>query len=238
MRRYAIVFGSMEGAAAADPSSCATGDKTGDLSLLPDQLRPWAELLENNWPAEAGPIPDQNAVNMARRLLGTFDERSRRPDLGIVMYCRPEGASNVEVRSATGDTWTNKARRLHLDGILDFMKAKMPDGALRYFIGLPGSRPGPPDAVEFVPRRPAGADPNPIPDPTPDSDGIRDDIERFMAMYPDRRVRPFATDQELWELITSLRNRLRRLPAVATRPTLRVDWSVGQGNWARVPWVA
>src|SRR5215831_13840029 len=118
------------------------------------------------------------------------------------------------------------------------MKAKMPDGALRYFIGLPGSRPGPPDAVEFVPRRPAGADPNPIPDPTPDSDGIRDDIERFMAMYPDRRVRPLATDQELWELITSLRNRLRRLPAVATRPTLRVDWSVGQGNWARVPWVA
>jgi hypothetical protein len=105
--------------------------------LLPSHLQPWDRLLKGNWPADAGPIPDQNAVNMACRLLGAFDAPSRRPDLAIIMYCRAGGASNVEIRAATGDTWTNKARKLHLEGRLDFMKAKMPDGALRYFIGPP-----------------------------------------------------------------------------------------------------
>jgi hypothetical protein len=95
-------------------------------------------------------MPDQDAVNMARRLLGAFHERSGRPDLAIIMYCRAEGASNAEVRSATGDTWTNKARRLHLDGKSDFMKAKMPGGALRYFVGPLGSHPGPLNAQPFV----------------------------------------------------------------------------------------
>src|SRR5206468_223032 len=66
----------------------------------------------------------------------------------------------------------------------------------------------------------------------------RDDIERFMAMYPDCRSRPFATDQEIWEVITSLQDRLKTLAAVAARPTLRVDWSVGQGDLARGAWVA
>jgi hypothetical protein len=97
-------------------------------------------------------MPDQDAVSMTRRLLGGFHERSRRPDLAIVMYCRAEGASNAEVRSATGDTWTNKARRLHLDGKSDFMKAKMPGGELRYFVGPLGSHPGPLNAQPFLAR--------------------------------------------------------------------------------------
>ena len=97
-------------------------------------------------------MPDQDAVSMARSLLGAFHERSRRPDLAIIMYCRAKGASNAEVRSATGDTWTNKARRLHLDGKSDFMKAKMPGGELRYFVGPPGSHPGPLNAQPFVAR--------------------------------------------------------------------------------------
>ena len=67
------------------------------------------------------------------------------------------------------------------------------------------------------------------------SDGIRGDIERFMEMYPERRSRPFATDQELWSVISGLQQRLKTLPAVASRPAIRVTWSVGQGNWARVP---
>ena len=84
-----------------------------------------------------------------------------------------------------------------------------------------------------------------VPTPTPSveeastaPDGIRGDIERFMEMYPERRSRPFATDQELWSVISSLQQRLKTLPSVARRPTLKVTWSVGQGNWARVPWVS
>ena len=35
-------------------------------------------------------------------------------------------------------------------------------------------------------------------------DGIRADLERFMEMYPERRSRPFGTDQELWALLRGL----------------------------------
>ena len=121
--------------------------------MLPDHLQRWNGLLKGNWPADAGPIPDQNAVILAHKVLGTA-ELSSCPDLAIIMYSRPAGASNTEVRAATGDTWTNKARKLHLEGKLDFMKAKIPGEALRYFIGLPCSRPGPANADEFVHRSP------------------------------------------------------------------------------------
>ena len=119
--------------------------------MLPTYLHPWG-YFQGTWPANAGPMPDQDAVNMARQLLGAFGERSKCPDLAIIMYCRLEGASNAEVRSATGDAWTNKARTLHLGGQLDFLKAKKSDGALRYFIGPLGSQPGPPNAEPFVQR--------------------------------------------------------------------------------------
>ena len=109
--------------------------------MLPDHLKLWDGLLEGNWPADAGPIPDQNAVVMARRLLGVFEERSRRPDLAIIMYCRPEGASNAQVHMATGRQMAAKAKKLHVNGKLDFMKAEMTDGAVWYFVGPPGSSP-------------------------------------------------------------------------------------------------
>jgi hypothetical protein len=88
---------------------------------------------------------------MAHKLVGAFEERSRRPDLAIIMYCRPDGASNAEVHSATGDVWAQKAKKLHLRSKLDFMKAEMP-GGVRYFVGPPDSRPGPANAVEYAPR--------------------------------------------------------------------------------------
>jgi hypothetical protein len=86
-----------------------------------------------------------------------------------------------------------------------------------------------------------GATPEP-PRPKPisvDADGIRADLERFMELYPERRSRPFGTDPELWELLGGLRQRIKAIPAVASKAaTLQVSWSVGQGNWARVPWIA
>jgi MoxR-like ATPase len=69
-------------------------------------------------------------------------------------------------------------------------------------------------------------------------EGIRGDLEKFMVMYPERRSRPFATDQELWSVVSSLQQRLKALPSIVARSSLRVTWSVGQGNWARVPWIA
>ena len=31
---------------------------------------------------------------------------------------------------------------------------------------------------------------------------------------------------------------MSKLPAISSRPTIRVGWGVGQGNWARVPWIS
>ena len=71
-----------------------------------------------------------------------------------------------------------------------------------------------------------------------ETEGIRDYLEQFMQMYPERRSRPFATDQELWSVLIRLQKKLKALPSVASRPSLQLRWSVGQGNWARVPWIA
>ena len=68
--------------------------------------------------------------------------------------------------------------------------------------------------------------------------GIGDDINRFMELYAKRRSGPFATDPALWTLLKEIEQKIRSLPAIASRPTIQVTWSVGQGNWARVPWVA
>jgi MoxR-like ATPase len=67
---------------------------------------------------------------------------------------------------------------------------------------------------------------------------IRQGLERFMEMYPECRSRPFGTDPDLWDVLNGLRQRFETLPSVIHRPTIRVTWSVGQGNWARVPWIA
>jgi hypothetical protein len=44
------------------------------------------------------------------------------------------------------------AKAAPIDGKSDFMKAKMPGGELRYFVGPLGSHPGPLNAQPFVAR--------------------------------------------------------------------------------------
>lgn len=116
------------------------------VNVLPGHLQPWAGLVRNTWPRSAGTVPDERAVNMALRWVRPGEVSG----LAIAMYCRPEGASNAEVLAACHDKKTNRARALHLERKLDFMKASMPDGTLRYFIGPAGSRPGPADAKPFI----------------------------------------------------------------------------------------
>src|SRR5258708_3142830 len=115
--------------------------------MLPGHLQPWAKLLGDTWPASAGTMPDERAVGMALKWVRPGEVSG----LAIAIYCRPEGASNTEVLAACHDKKTNRARTLHLERKLDFVKAKV-DGTLRYFIGPVGSRPGPPDAEPFVAR--------------------------------------------------------------------------------------
>lgn len=128
-------------------------------TTLPGFLRPWAQLLGDTWPAEAGPIPSERDVNMALEWVRPGEVSG----LAIAMYCRPTGASNAEILAACRDKKTNRARGLHVEGKLDFMKAKV-DGTLRYFIGPVASRPGPADAEPFV----AGSNHQPSKVQTPD----------------------------------------------------------------------
>jgi Protein of unknown function DUF262/HNH endonuclease len=116
-------------------------------SPLPGYLRPWSRLLGDTWPIEAGPIPSERDVNVALEWVSLGEVSG----LAIVMYCRPEGASNAEVLAACRDTKTNRARGLHVERKMDFVKAKV-HGTLRYFIGPVGSRPGPANAEPFVAR--------------------------------------------------------------------------------------
>src|SRR5262249_12214456 len=98
-----------------------------------------AGRLRDTRPAGSVRITDQAAVNMALEWVRPGEVSG----LAIAMYCRPEGASNAEVLAACRDEKTNRARALHLKRKLDFMKAWMEDGTLRYFVG-PGREP-PPD---------------------------------------------------------------------------------------------
>src|SRR6266849_3256230 len=48
----------------------------------------------------------------------------------------------------------------------------------------------------------------------------------------------FFSTHPMWRTFVALKKAIEELPAVRNRPTLRVEWSVGKGNWARVPWLA
>ncbi len=68
-------------------------------------------------------------------------------------------------------------------------------------------------------------------------DEIGQGLEHFMEVYPESRTRAFGIDPQLWGILQDLQERLKTLPVLLAHPTIRVTWSVGKGNWARVPWI-
>jgi hypothetical protein len=67
------------------------------------------------------------------------------------MYCRPDGATNDEVKAVCGGQQRQAATEAARGGRLEFTSKRRSGGTLAYFIGPPGSQPGGPDA------RPVGA---------------------------------------------------------------------------------
>ena len=62
-------------------------------------------------------------------------------------------------------------------------------------------------------------------------------LARFLELYPAARATPFRGDSEAGEALRSAAAALRdRLQPILPQATVRQ--SVGQGNWARVPWIA
>ena len=60
----------------------------------------------------------------------------------------------------------------------------------------------------------------------------------FLREFAKARSGPFQKTEPLWNAMSDLKARLEQFPAVQSRPELLVNISVGQGNWAAVPWIA
>jgi hypothetical protein len=140
--------------------------------LLPNHLQPWAALLKDNWPADAGPMPDRSAVAMALRWVKAGEVSG----LAIVMYCRPDGATNREVAAACGQPKTNRAGGLQKNGELDFYSGYRQDGSLAHYVGPWGTRRGPPDGVPFPGK--------PLRDRAPPDLTSQENVARWLAGKP------------------------------------------------------
>ena len=60
----------------------------------------------------------------------------------------------------------------------------------------------------------------------------------FLARFREVRETPFKTVPDLWETMGRLKATLEKVPSVVARPTVKVEWSLGKGVWASVPWIA
>jgi hypothetical protein len=64
-------------------------------------------------------------------------------------------------------------------------------------------------------------------------------LEKILSIYKERSSQPFGSaENDLRPAFEALQASIQALPAVKASPTLRVTWSIGKGNWARVPWLA
>jgi hypothetical protein len=75
--------------------------------------------------------------------------------------------------------------------------------------------------------------------PAPPKNPIQKGLEDFLATYPSTRSTiTFGQHDKLKNELNRLRSALEALPALRAHPRVRVSWSVGQGNFARIPWIA
>jgi 5-methylcytosine-specific restriction enzyme MrcB-like protein len=63
-------------------------------------------------------------------------------------------------------------------------------------------------------------------------------VQAFLREFAKVRNGPFQKTDPLWDAMSAVKGRLEKFPAVQGRPDLLVNISVGQGNWAAVPWIA
>jgi MoxR-like ATPase len=64
-------------------------------------------------------------------------------------------------------------------------------------------------------------------------------LESVLLTYGEvRKTTPYGSHPQLWSVMEDLRRNIERLPSVLRHPRVQVSWSLGTGNWARVPWIA
>src|SRR4051812_39997753 len=68
---------------------------------------------------------------------------------------------------------------------------------------------------------------------------LRSAFETILADYPNARANDqIGKDHALWQLFASIASTLQEQTPVQDHPDVSVEWSVGSGNWADVPWIA
>ncbi len=67
---------------------------------------------------------------------------------------------------------------------------------------------------------------------------LSDLLRTFLRELISAQNGPFQKTEPLWNAMSEVKSRLEQFPAVQSRPNLLVNISVGQGNWATVPWIA
>jgi len=68
---------------------------------------------------------------------------------------------------------------------------------------------------------------------------IQQNIERILSEYIQaRNTRPFNGQDQTFHYFNTIKTELSESPEVQSRPHIQVKFSLGQGNWARVPWIA
>lgn len=68
---------------------------------------------------------------------------------------------------------------------------------------------------------------------------MRSLLEQILSQYaPARSSGSFGRGHPIRRSFVTLKNAIESLPALRYQCSLRVEWSVGKGNWAAVPWLA
>lgn len=68
---------------------------------------------------------------------------------------------------------------------------------------------------------------------------LQEGLEKILANYLAARARgTFGRSHDLWSVFESLERAFAHGAVVGSRQDLKVSWSMGQGNWAKVPWIA
>lgn len=63
-------------------------------------------------------------------------------------------------------------------------------------------------------------------------------FRRAFELLEPAKSGPFGEQTELWAAMDALKTRIEKAGPVTTRPNLVVQWTLGKGNWAKVPWIA
>src|SRR3984893_17233908 len=74
--------------------------------------------------------------------------------------------------------------------------------------------------------------------PELDETSLSDGLEAALQQYPVARHAPFSGSHPVNSVFQGLSQSLRSADRIKLVPNLRVRSSTGQGNWARVPWIA